>query len=298
MGSTRNILYGLVATLVSFSVAVAIQQRYVSHGDSEIAAAQPERDSKPGLPATSAGMRTGRGPAGVSEGDDSTDAASDEPTVGPSKRVGPARSENSGNLGSQSAAPQDVGSLSRNEATGAVDGWVDRIAAAPASESALGSGAPAAPSPSPAPSEGSTVDQPQVRDVFFSRREDTACQPGDRQFTLEDVQGLYACVVWAGLAGSYAQQLAFVSPDGQVYQTLTQAFATSQAPASGTVEVDGRQYAVKRAGWGATGETLVTAVLPVAGTYITKYNIAGLWTVKVSLNGEVLGQQSFELRPR
>jgi hypothetical protein len=41
----------------------------------------------------------------------------------------------------------------------------------------------------------------------------------------------------------------------------------------------------------------VTTLLPVAGTFITQYNMAGVWTVKVSLNGEVIGQDTFELLP-
>jgi len=143
-----------------------------------------------------------------------------------------------------------------------------------------------------------TADQGQVREVFFSDHEETACQPGDRQFALEDIRGLYVCVVWAGLAGTYAQQLTFVSPDGHVYQALTQAFATAQAPAMDTVEVEGRRYAVTRAGWGANGETLVSAALPVAGTFITQYNLVGLWTVKVALNGQPIDQDNFQLLSR
>jgi hypothetical protein len=147
-------------------------------------------------------------------------------------------------------------------------------------------------------SPGGTANGPQVKDVFLGERAETACQPGARQFRLEDVQGLHVCVVWGGLAGAYAQQVTFVSPDGQVYQTLTQGFATAGTSATGTVEVAGRRYDVKAAGWGANGDTLVTAALPVAGTYITKYNIAGLWTVKVALNGELAGQDTFQLLPR
>lgn|SRR2546428_1695814 len=290
MGSARNILYGLAATLLLFSGAVAIQRSYLSHLDSLIAAAQPGRDSKPGTPGTS----------GFSEGDSGADAASDDRPVDPSTRVGPARSANAGALGRPSAAPQGAGpgSWSRNPGSAGDEGWVNRIPAAVASAFSFGSEAPVAPRPSVALSPG-PANEAQVREVFFSEREETACQPGNRQFRLEAVQGLHVCVVWAGLAGAYAQQVTFVSPDGQVYQTLTQGFATAGTPATGTVEVDGRPYDVKPAGWGANGATLVTAAaLPVAGTYITKYNIAGLWTVKVSLNGELLGQESFQLLPR
>src|SRR5437870_2030033 len=56
----------------------------------------------------------------------------------------------------------------------------------------------------------------QVREVFFGDREETVCQPGRREFVLDDLQGLYVCVVWSGLAGTYWTQLTFVSPDGHV----------------------------------------------------------------------------------
>jgi hypothetical protein len=69
-----------------------------------------------------------------------------------------------------------------------------------------------------------------MREVFFGTREDTACQPGDRQFILQDVADLYVCVVWRGLSGKYAEQLTFVSPDGHVYQTLTVPFMTADTP--------------------------------------------------------------------
>jgi len=66
MGSARNILYGLAATLLLFSGAVAIQRSYLSHLDSLIAAAQPGRDSKPGTPGSeSPRLPHRRSPAGA-----------------------------------------------------------------------------------------------------------------------------------------------------------------------------------------------------------------------------------------
>jgi hypothetical protein len=63
-----------------------------------------------------------------------------------------------------------------------------------------------------------------------------------------------------------------------------------------TIELaDGRRLEARRAGWGANGETLVTAMLPVAGTFITQYTLAGLWTVQVSLNGQPVTRDNFEL---
>jgi hypothetical protein len=138
-----------------------------------------------------------------------------------------------------------------------------------------------------------------VREVFFGDREETACRPGQRDFVLEELRELYVCIVWAGLGGTYAAQVTFVAPDGNVYQTLTQAFVTAEAPATrATVEVAGRQHAVKRAGWGRRGETLVVATLPIAGTYITQHQLVGLWTVKIALDGRPVDWETFVLHPR
>ena len=290
MGSARNILYGFASALLLFSVAVAIQQSYLGHLNSVIAASQPQRNAKPGVPGTSAWAPLGRGSSVFSEREAWTDVAPDARQVDPSKRGGPA---------SSTATPRTgQGSFSTNQGSAAGEGWINRIPAALASAFSFGSEAPVAPRPSVPLSQVPTANQGQVKEVFFSEREETACQPGNQEFTLEDIRGLYVCVIWAGLAGTYAEQLTFVSPDGHVYQTLTQAFATAQAPALGTVEVEGRRYAVKPAGWGANGETLVTAALPVAGTFITQYNLTGLWTVKVALNGEPIGQDTFQLLRR
>ena len=90
-----------------------------------------------------------------------------------------------------------------------------------------------------------------------------------------------------------------MSPDGHVYQTMTQAFVTPEARATvATVEVQGQQHGVKRAGWGRKGESVVVATLPVAGTYITQHNLTGLWTVKISLNGRPVDEDHFVLHAR
>ena len=95
----------------------------------------------------------------------------------------------------------------------------------------------------------------QVHKVFFGEREETVCQPGGREFMLENLRDLQVCIVWAGLSGTYWTQLEFLSPDGHVYQTMTQAFVTPEATATvGTVEVQGRPYQVQRAGWARPGE--------------------------------------------
>ena len=133
--------------------------------------------------------------------------------------------------------------------------------------------------------------------VRFGTSEDTVCHSDERQFRFEDVEDLYVCVAWTGLSGKYAEQVMFLSPDGNVYQTVTIAFMTVDTPATADpmIEVEGRKLVAKRAGWGASGTTLVTARLPVSGTFITQYSLAGLWTVQVALNGKSLDHDSFDL---
>jgi hypothetical protein len=139
----------------------------------------------------------------------------------------------------------------------------------------------------------------QVREVYFGEDEATVCQPGGREFMLDALRGLYVCIVWSGLAGTYAAQLTFVSPDGNVYQTMTLAFVTADAPATAaTVEVQGREHEVKRAGWRGKGETVLVATLPVAGTYITQHDLAGFWKVEISLNGQPVDSDHFVLHAR
>jgi len=105
-----------------------------------------------------------------------------------------------------------------------------------------------------------------VREVFFGEREETVCQPGGREFMLENLRDLQVCIVWAGLSGTYWTQLEFLSPDGHVYQTMTQAFVTPEATATvGTVEVQGRPYQVQRAGWARPGEAVRRRDLVRAG---------------------------------
>ena len=147
----------------------------------------------------------------------------------------------------------------------------------------------------PAAAEGASQTA-QVREVYFGEDAATVCQPGPGEFMLNELRHLYVCVVWAGLAGTYSAQLTFVSPDGHVYQTMTLAFVTAEAPATvATLETEGRRHKVTRAGWRGRGETVLVATLPVAGTYITQHNLAGYWKVEISLNGRPVDSDYFVL---
>jgi hypothetical protein len=162
-----------------------------------------------------------------------------------------------------------------------------------------GSGTPAGASASTASSSSASLASRhgQGRDVLFSAHQDIACLSSDQEFNVNDVPHVYVCVVWRGITGKHAQQLTFVSPAGQVYQTLTVPFMTADTPATADpmIEVDGRQLEAVRAQPGAHGETLVTARLPVGGTFITEYMMVGRWTVQVALDGQRIEENDFQL---
>ena len=291
MLSARNLLYGFAASLVLFTIVMAIEQLYVREVDAVIAASHSPRDAKPGVARV-------RGASVPTEGPADIEATPEDGAPDPGKS--PRMSQRSGTPRSQSAvAPSWSEPVGPSKQGSAVDeGWLNTITATLAGALPFGGGGAAAPGP-PVPSEIPSANQMEVREVLYSDSADTACLPGNRQFTLEDVRGLYVCVVWSGLAGTYAQQVTFQSPDGHVYQTITSAFATAQgASTGGTLRFGERDYPVQAAGWGANGRVLVTAMLPVAGTFITQYNLAGPWTVRVALNGQVVGKDTFELVSR
>lgn len=185
---------------------------------------------------------------------------------------------------SSESSPGGAGTLS-TLATGTQAPAEDR--STPARDSAMGGGGAVG---------GSTGDQARVSRILFGKTQETACQPGRRDLFLKEVRDLYVCVGWQGLAGTYVEGLTFVAPDRNVYQALTVPFTTPGARAPlDAVEMEGRSHDVRPSAPGADGETLVLASLPVAGTYITQRNLVGLWTVEVSLNGQLLDRDHFVL---
>lgn len=285
----RTIVYGLIASFLLFSLSVAIQRTFLGEA---VKPGHPESEpSRTGhRPSTSAAAS--RPPVSdEAASSDDPEAPFSDPHIGGKTRGGVRQRPEDMPHQTQPARPR----IERATA------WSNPLSP-PSSLISSGSrgavGAPPSVTPSTAsssPGSGGS-NGVQVREVFYGTSEASACQPGGWQFALHALHDLYVCVVWSGLAGTYAEQLTFVAPDGNVYQTVTVAFVTAGAtpPADGIV-VRGRQLAVQPAGWGANGETLVIARLPVGGTFISQYTLLGLWTVKVSLSGTLRAQNNFEL---
>src|SRR6184192_2633753 len=205
MLSGRNLLYGLAASLVLFTIVMAIEQLYLREVDAVVAASHSPRDARPGV------LRV-RGASVPTEGPADIEATPEDGAPDPGKS--PRMSQRSGTPRSQSAvAPSWSEPVGPSKQGSAVDeGWLNTITATLAGALPFGGGGAAALGP-PVPSEIPSADQMEVREVLYSDSADTACLPGNRQFTLEDVRGLYVCVVWLGPAGTYAQQVTFESPD-------------------------------------------------------------------------------------
>lgn len=135
-------------------------------------------------------------------------------------------------------------------------------------------------------------------ELLFGDSEESACRSRDKVFALDEIRSLYVCTIWRGLMGTHVEHLAFITPDGNIYQVLTLPFTTPELHGPEEVEVAGRHHKVKRPKKLGEGETGILAMLPVAGTYITQYNLAGRWTVKVSLDNQLIDQERVILKQR
>lgn len=273
MRSPRNVLYALTASLLLFSLSFAIQKTFLNQAPGA------------GDDLSSSTARGGSRPSSVAASSRAEDDASDDPGANDThqfiaaRRGGPAASEHAGPVPDQTipATPTSARGQAASDPRNGT-GWSSPLSwlsglVFPGSGAAP---APAAAAPSSAGSSSGSPAGSQVKEVFFGTDKNMVCQPGGRQVLLDQEGDVYVCVVWQGLAGSYAEQLTFVAPDGHVYQTVTVPFVTAGAPPP-------------------NGETLVIGALPVAGTFIRQRAMVGLWTVKVGLNGQVLTEDSFEL---
>src|SRR3989441_3209086 len=112
MLSARNLLYGFAASLVLFTIVMAIEQVYLREVDAVIAASRPSRNAKPGVPRV-------RGASVSIEGAADIEAAPEDGTVDPGKRPG-CRSGR-GRLGASQRSPR--AGVSRQRRTSKARRW-------------------------------------------------------------------------------------------------------------------------------------------------------------------------------
>ena len=291
-GFAIKVMYGLAASLLMLSVALAIQKTPLRPA--------PETSAEIEQPVSSTGAARGGRRAALS-GSVASEGEDDE-SMAPAAAAAERRTtqRNPASTQTEGAPPEPQSATARGSVATASaptqPAWSKAMSAVTEVFSG-GGGTSAAQVTAPTSPPAPTSHGGKVRAVLFGTHEDTVCHSGDREFRLEDVRDLYVCVVWAGLSGKYAERLTFVSPDGHVYQMVTVPFMTTDTPATvdPMIEVDGRQLEAKRAGWGSNGAVLVTAALPVSGTFITQFSLAGVWTVQVGLDGQSLDHDYFEL---
>ena len=287
--AARNVVYGLVAPLLLFSLSVAVQRTFFSQasdGSDDLrhptSAAGSERDSgDPGsFPRWRGGLYEVVNP-------DSGQLTGNSPAARQAPGAAPGETP--------PASPQAIaGALAAFDPRG----WIRSILpVTPASSYAAGGGGAAGVSAAQNAAAPSAASLPPSGAVLFGDNAATVCQAGAQDFVLDNLRDLYVCMVFAGLAGTNTAQLRFLSPDGNVYQNMTVAFATTATVTPGaTIEVNGRQLAIQPSGQGPAGQTQVVAMLPVAGSYISQYHLVGSWTVEVSLNGRPVDQGYFVLQ--
>jgi hypothetical protein len=102
------------------------------------------------------------------------------------------------------------------------------------------------------------------------------CSPAS-SFSVSAVGDVKINVAWENLpAGNHIQKLEILVPSGGLYQQNSTAFAIS----SDSIQ----PFVAMRS-------------LPVAGTWIQQRKITGEWTVRVSLDGQLITSQTLQLTP-
>jgi hypothetical protein len=164
---------------------------------------------------------------------------------------------------------------------------ISRLLAAVGMGGGTAAAAPSTGSQSPA----TPTSLPQgARNISFGDSQTGACQSAAETFVLNFVREVYVCVSWPVLTGTHELDLTFISPDGNAYQTMQVPFVTADA-----AELESTPPDIQRAGVGSGGEARVVTALPVAGTHIHRYKMVGVWTVRVSVDGQSHDSDRFTL---
>jgi hypothetical protein len=84
-----------------------------------------------------------------------------------------------------------------------------------------------------------------------------------QQFTGGHLHDLKVFVQWRNLSGNHQQRLDIIAPDGSLYQSLPRPVMAAHSD-----------------------DVVVETLLPVKGTWITRYGLYGAWCVEVFLDQE------------
>lgn len=103
-----------------------------------------------------------------------------------------------------------------------------------------------------------------------------SCTPAN-SFSVASLRDLVININWENLPdGNHLQSLEILIPGGGLYQSTETAFLT-ESPSPHT-------FSAMR-------------LLPVAGTWISQRQITGDWTVRVSLDGQLIATEMVQLNP-
>lgn len=141
---------------------------------------------------------------------------------------------------------------------------------------ALGGCATDSSSPTPAPVVP-VAQNPQLELAVRVCDSETPNCTGETNFSLSSLRDLQVTLDWKNIpGGTHTQEIAFLLPNGVVYQTVSHGFGVAE---------------------GSLGSPTVSDGIPVAGTLITQRQMTGQWALHVSLDGAVVGMQTIQLKP-
>lgn len=120
------------------------------------------------------------------------------------------------------------------------------------------------------------VKQPSAATISFCDGEPTGCLPGAAFSEARTREVVIRTEIENATAGNHTEKMEIVQPDGTVYQETRVGFRV----------LDGSNEPIP-------GERAI----PMANTWIQQRHVTGIWTVRLSLDGEVLATQQFVVKP-
>lgn len=135
-----------------------------------------------------------------------------------------------------------------------------------------------------------------VTEIFFCEVDTTDCRSTNSTFTVGTLRDLYVFVTWPDLKkGDFVQTVEFLLPDGSLYMKKDTPFRIKPGNRS-ALPVPGAPLIPEQWLTSSRGVPTVVTLLPVAGTYITQFNLLGTWTARVLLDGNFVQSAPFTLK--